>query len=72
VNQLIYRAEVSGSTATIVGHTQAVDGKPEGWIEGNALIEVHGKSHRTVGFWNYPEGGNRLKLSGISSRVSCI
>ncbi len=61
-NEHVYRAKISGSTARIVGHTQAVGGKPEAWIEGNTLIEVHGKSHQAVGFWSYPEGGNPFKV----------
>ena len=63
----IYRVQVSGSTATIVGTTTfnglygAADGAS--WIQGNRIVlpfKLPGQP-AAVGIWSYPGGGDVLK-----------
>jgi len=65
----IYRLQVSGSTATIVGRTEltrAYGGWGEFWIQGNTVIGPHMSdpphNGRWVGFWHYPAGGRAYKV----------
>jgi hypothetical protein len=60
----IYRLQVSGSTATIVGRTKltgAWGGFGQFWIQNNTVIGPHASdpphNGRWVGFWHYPDGG---------------
>ena len=64
----IYQMQVSGSTGTIVGTTRLLgDTEPAGgtvWITGNTVLGPHGgASARRVGTWNYPAGGNPIKVT---------
>lgn len=65
----IYRLQVSGSTATIVGQTNlsgARVGSGEFWIQGDTVIGPHvsdrSRNGRWVGFWHYPAGGRAYML----------
>jgi hypothetical protein len=61
----IYRLSISGSTATVIGHTNAVDLKPHPWIQdGDIVIAPYGKAGKGIGFWNYPKGGKVTKTIG--------
>jgi WD40 repeat protein len=53
----IYRVDVSGSDATVVGDTTAQDGRPRAWIQKGTLIEPYASGAREIGFWKYPAGG---------------
>jgi hypothetical protein len=60
----IYRLQVSGTTATVVGQTKltgAWNAFGEFWIQGNTVIGPHASDAphdgRWVGFWHYPAGG---------------
>ena len=58
---LIYRLQVDGSEATVVGKTTVKSrqnrfGGPL-WINGNTVIVPTGKHATGVGFWAYPGGG---------------
>ena len=63
----LYRINVSGSTATVVGETTfgKVDGVSQSWIQGGTIIlpyNVRGSSGGPYfGFWNYPAGGPPTK-----------
>jgi hypothetical protein len=64
----VYRVQVSGSTATVVGTTlfsgTAGDKVQQSWIEGNTIIFpfINSQLHtNNVGFWNYPAGGYATK-----------
>jgi hypothetical protein len=62
---LIYRLQVSGSTATIVGTTTLRSNRNrynggQFWIQGSRVIGPD-NSGETVAFWKYPAGGRGLK-----------
>jgi hypothetical protein len=66
----IYRLQVSGSSANVVG-TTSLQGSGHAaalsWIKGSRVLVPFstrsGKgSPNVVGVWNYPEGGKRIKL----------
>jgi len=62
---LIYRLQISGSSATIVGTTELVSSKNrynggQFWIQGNRVIGPD-KSGNAISFWNYPAGGKPTK-----------
>jgi hypothetical protein len=64
----IYQMHVSGSTGTIVGTTDLRgDTEPAGgtvWIAGNTVLGPYGGgSARRVGTWNYPAGGDPIKIT---------
>jgi hypothetical protein len=65
----IYRLQISGSTATIVGQTKLTGsrvGSGEFWIQGDTVIGPHvsdrPRNGRWVGFWHYPTGGRAYVL----------
>ncbi len=65
----IYRLQISGSTATIVGQTKLINvsgGLGEFWIQGSTVIApyISDRPHngRWVGFWNYPAGGRAYEV----------
>jgi len=64
----IYRLQISGSTATIVGQTELrrAWGGGDFWIQGNTVIgpRLSDLPHdpRWVGFWHYPGGGSAYKV----------
>jgi len=58
---MIYRLQVYGSEATVVGKTtiKSRQNRFDGplWINGNTVIAPTGKHAADVGFWAYPSGG---------------
>jgi hypothetical protein len=66
---VIYRLQVSGSTAKVVGEVTfedwVSDDQDNFWIQGGTLIAVPGGSKETlskeVDFWKYPAGGKPTK-----------
>jgi hypothetical protein len=60
--------QVSGSKGTIVG-TTGLRGDTEGaggtvWISGDTVLGPYGgESARRVGTWNYPAGGDPIKIT---------
>ena len=64
----IYRLQISGSTATIVGQTKLILAWGDGdfWIQGDTVIGPHisDRPHngRWVGFWHYPGGGRAYEV----------
>jgi hypothetical protein len=64
----IYQVQVSGSNGKIVGTTRLLgDTEPAGgtvWIAGDTVLGPHGgEGARRVGTWNYPAGGNPLRVT---------
>ena len=53
----VLRLSISGSTATVVGRTRVVGGRPRAWIEDAELLEPYGKHNAAIGVWKYPKGG---------------
>lgn len=79
---ILYRLDVSGSQATIVGSTKFNSPKPLGqfWIapatnrvgkyRGQVFIstECCGSKYQNIGYWKYPDGGSPIKtISGFAS-----
>jgi hypothetical protein len=71
----IYRISVSGSVGTIVGTTQIGNktrfnhGPLGSWIQGNRVIAPQGRSNGNIAYWNYPAGGNPVKIiKGLLSK----
>jgi hypothetical protein len=64
-NRLIYRVEIKGSAATVVGKTKlgGVARFFGSWIYGSTVIVPFTKKHgvHDIGFWNYPGGGSPTK-----------
>ena len=64
----IYQMQVSGSRGKIVG-TTGLRGDTEGaggtvWISGDTVLGPYGgESARRVGTWNYPAGGDPIKIT---------
>ena len=64
----IYRMQLVGSRGNIVG-TTSLQGDTEGaggtvWIAGDTVLGPHGgEAARRVGIWNYPAGGNPLRVT---------
>lgn len=62
----IYRLEVSGSTATVVGTTRlkgTIANASQSWINGNYVIlpyATRGRLINKVGVWKYPASGKRM------------
>jgi hypothetical protein len=64
----IYRVEVNGSEATVVGKThlkRSGGGFVETWIYGGTIIVPirtgNKQGTNNIGFWNYPQGGSPTK-----------
>jgi hypothetical protein len=64
----IYRVDVSGSDATVVGDTTAQDGRPRAWIQKGTLIEPYASGAREIGFWKYPAGGKVERTLGDAGK----
>lgn len=64
----IYQVQVQGSTGTIEGTTNLRgDTEPAGgtvWINGNTVLGPYGgEGANRVGTWNYPAGGDPIKIT---------
>jgi hypothetical protein len=64
----IYQVHVVGSNGQIVGTTRLLgDTEPYGgtvWIAGATVLGPHGgEGGRRVGIWNYPAGGNPVRVT---------
>ncbi|MGA8473924.1 MAG: hypothetical protein WB681_02550 [Candidatus Cybelea sp.] len=68
ISPVIYRFQVSGSAATLVGTTKlhgAGTVAAQSWIQGSTVIVpfgANGKPPNEVGLWNYPAGGSPTKI----------
>jgi len=67
-NPVIYRFQVAGSAATLVGTTKlhgAGTAAAQSWIQGSTVIVpfgANGKPPNEVGLWKYPAGGSATKI----------
>jgi hypothetical protein len=61
--ELVYRLQISGDNATVVGTTKLKSSRNrhigQTWIQGSSAIGIVGKRRlaTSVGFWKYPAGG---------------
>jgi hypothetical protein len=63
----IYRVQVNGSTATVVGSTvlKSKNGQFAGqtWIDGSTIVAIVSRLRKpdNLGYWGYPDGGKPSK-----------
>jgi hypothetical protein len=71
---VVYRVQVSGSKAKVLGTPQFKDWRRPGrsTILQDAFVAVYGTKAKSIGSWRYPSGGRAYKISkGVaSSRLS--
>lgn len=70
----IYRLQISGSTATVVGTTRLPGWDPhvlpQSWIKGDTFVAPTDVYSRAIGFWSYPRGGNSIRsISGLPGAI---
>jgi len=67
VNTKLYRVQVAGSSATVVGTlklSNVAHSSFSFFIFGNRVLAPTGRYGRNLGFWRYPRGGKKLKGVG--------
>jgi hypothetical protein len=67
----VYRLQISGSSATVVGKTRVAGWAPvilpESWIKSGVFIAPAGTYSRSLDLWSYPGGGKSIKtISGFT------